>query len=96
MSADMEAKMAIQNKTLPEQSEGHSGRQSALGRLFWIVDGNAALYFCVPFIVLIKADFAVYLIYILVPLGFIDVFWKCSGPFIHSTKTVEKSYRQNF
>lgn len=65
--------MTDQNKTLPKQSEGQVGCLPALARLFWIFGGNAALYFCAIYIVLRKATFAVYLIYILVTISLVGV-----------------------
>ena len=65
--------MVIQNKTLPEQSEDGTGCLPALARLFWIFGGNAALIFCAIYIVLRRATFVVYLIYIIVTFGLIAV-----------------------
>lgn len=70
--------MTVQNKTLHKQSEEQGGCLPALARLFWIVGGNAALFYCAIYIVLRKATFAIYLIYILVTISlagvrFIDI-----------------------
>jgi hypothetical protein len=74
----MEAEMTVQNKTLPkqpdpEQSEGQSGCLPVLARLFWMVGGIATLLFCGIYIVMRKATFAVYLIYILVTISLVGV-----------------------
>lgn len=65
--------MTDQNKTLHKQSEGQGGCLPALARLFWIVGGNVALFFCAISIVLRRATFAVYLIYILATISLVGV-----------------------
>jgi len=57
--------MTDQNKTLQKQSEEQSGCLSVLPRLYWLAAGNVVVFFCAVYIVLRKATFAVYLIYIL-------------------------------
>ena len=65
--------MVIQDKTLPEQSEKGTGCLSALARLFWMFGGGVALIFCAIYIVLRRATFVVYLIYVIVTIGLIAV-----------------------
>jgi len=69
----MEATMTDQNKTLQKQSEEQSGCLPALARLFWIAGGNVVVFFCAIYIVLRKATFAVYLIYILATICLVGV-----------------------
>jgi len=65
--------MTVQNKTLPKQSEGQGGCLPVLARLFWLVGGNVALFFCAIYIALRKATSAIYLIYILVTISLVCV-----------------------
>jgi hypothetical protein len=69
----MEATMTDQNKTLQKQSDEPSGCLPALARLYWIAAGNVVVFFCALYIVLRKATFAVYLIYILATICLIGV-----------------------
>jgi hypothetical protein len=64
-NADMEATMTIQTQKVPEQSQEGLGCMPALTRLFWIFGGTTALIYCLIYMILGKATFAVHLIYIL-------------------------------
>ena len=65
--------MAITNSKLPEKPEEEAGCLPALARLFWMFGGVAALLFCAIYIVLRRATFVVYLIYVIVTIGLIAV-----------------------
>jgi len=70
--------MAVPDKTLPDQSEGKVGCLPALARLYWLAGGNVVLIFCAIYIVLRKAGFTVYLLYVLsvislIVIRFIDI-----------------------
>jgi hypothetical protein len=69
----MEAKMTIQNKNLPEQSEEGLGCMPALTRLFWLFGGTTVLIFCWIYMILGKATLPVYLIYILATMSLVVV-----------------------